>query len=312
MPMIQIFKTNHQTLESLDRITPNSWINMTDPTEEEIDSISKALSIERDFITDALDKEERSRFEMEEKTALILVNTPFEENQEGRIQYVTLPLAIILTEENIVTVSLKETPVLKNFHFPASVDFSTSKRNRFILKILYHNAEIYLSYLKQVDKNSTEIETRLHKSMKNKELIQMLRLEKSLVYFSTSLKANETVLEKLLRMPFIKAYPEDEDLLEDVIIENNQAIEMCQIYTDILIGTMDAFASVISNNLNIVMKLLTSITILLTIPTLIASLWGMNVPVPFQYNPYGFWIVLGISVGAAVIGLIYMFRKKML
>ena len=155
------------------------------------------------------------------------------------------------------------------------------------------------------------MEGELHKSMKNKELIAMLNLEKSLVYFSTSLKSNEAVLERLMRMEFIRRYPDDTDLLEDVIIENKQAIEMCTIYRDILSGTMDAFASVISNNLNIVMKLLTSITIMLTIPTLFASLWGMNVPVPFQNSPWGFVIVCGISLVASVISGIIMFRKKM-
>ncbi len=181
-----------------------------------------------------------------------------------------------------------------------------------LLQILYRNSVLFLSYLKQIDKNSTRVEQELHKSLKNQELIQMLKLEKSLVYFATSLKSNEVVMEKLMRMSFIKKYPDDMELLEDVIIENKQAIEMCNIYRDILSGTMNAFASVISNNLNIVMKLLTSITIILSIPTLIASLWGMNVGVPFANNPFGFVIVIAISVLIALGSAVVMVRKNML
>jgi len=175
--------------------------------------------------------------------------------------------------------------------------------------MLYRNASLFLFYLRQVDKASTRVENELHISMKNKELIQMLGLEKSLVYFSTSLKSNELVLEKLLRMDFVKDFPEDTDLLEDVIVENKQAMEMSGIYRDILSGTMDAFASVISNNLNIVMKLLASVTIILTVPTIVSSLWGMNVPVPFEGSPFGFWIVLGVA-GLATLGAILLAKYK--
>ena len=243
---------------------------------------------------------------------LILVDTPTVEVRPGRgFVYTTLPYGIILTEANIVTVCLKETALTRAFSDSPVKSFSTKKKSRFILQILYRNAAKFLVYLRQIDKKSMEIEGELHKSMKNKELIAMLNLEKSLVYFSTSLKSNEAVLERLMRMEFIRRYPDDTDLLEDVIIENKQAIEMCTIYRDILSGTMDAFASVISNNLNIVMKLLTSITIILTIPTLFASLWGMNVPVPFQNAPWGFAVVCGLSALTSIITAIVMFRKKL-
>ncbi len=311
--MIQIFRTDNYQINKLTEIVPDSWIHLVAPTEEEIALVSEKLSLEPDFLRAALDEEERSRLEIEEGNVLILVDTPIVEVDGDTYVYSTLPLAVILTKTNLVTVSLKDITLLKYFYDLRVLGFSTKKRNRFILQILYRNATLYLSYLKQVDKASTKVQMELHKSMKNKELIQMLQLEKSLVYFSTSLKGNEIVMEKLLRQPFIKAYPDDEDLLEDVIIENKQAIEMCQIYMDILSGTMDAFASVISNNLNIVMKLLTSITIVLTIPTIIASLWGMNVKgIPFADNALGFWIVVGIALGMSIIGAIYMFRKKML
>ncbi|MPN27217.1 hypothetical protein SDC9_174645 [bioreactor metagenome] len=178
------------------------------------------------------------------------------------------------------------------------------------LQFLYRNATLFLFYLRQVDKSSTRVENELHISMKNKELIQMLGLEKSLVYFSTALKSNEIVLEKMLRLEFVRDYPEDTELLEDVIIENKQAIEMSNIYRDILSGTMDAFASVISNNLNIVMKLLAVITIALTIPTIVFGLWGMNVPVPFAQNPLGFLYIMAIALALTLGAIWVMMRKK--
>ncbi len=310
--MITIFKTDDYQIHKLTEIVPDSWIHMVAPTEEEIALVAEKLELESDFIRAALDEEERSRLEIEQGQVLILVDTPTVEVEGESYVYSTLPLAIILTKDNIVTVSLKDIALLKYFYDLRILGFSTKKRNRFILQILYRNATMFLSYLKQVDKASTKVQMELHKSMKNKELIQMLQLEKSLVYFSTSLKGNEIVMERLLRISFIKTYPEDEDLLEDVIVENKQAIEMCQIYMDILSGTMDAFASVISNNLNIVMKLLTSITIILTIPTIIASLWGMNVPVPFTNNPFGFWIVMAIALCVSIFGVLFMIKRKML
>ncbi len=310
--MISFFRTDDQKIHLLDDIESGCWVHVVNPTKDEIDLLLAITDVERDFLVAALDEEERSRIETENGQTLIVVDTPTIElsDKEGIINS-TFPLGIILTDDNIFTVCLKDSSVLQDFTNNRVKGFSTKKKSRFILQLLYRNAAKFLVYLRQIDKKSTELEGELHKSMKNKELIAMLNLEKSLVYFSTSLKSNEAVLERLMRMEFIRRYPDDTDLLEDVIIENKQAIEMCTIYRDILSGTMDAFASVISNNLNIVMKLLTSITIMLTIPTLFASLWGMNVPVPFQNSPWGFVIVCGISLVASVISGIIMFRKKM-
>jgi magnesium transporter len=220
-------------------------------------------------------------------------------------------MGIILSGENIITVCLKAIPLLNDFMSGKIKSFYTFKKSRFILQLLFKNATYYLQYLKQIDRMSLNIERELHKSMKNKELIQLLDLEKSLVYFSTSLRGNEIVLEKMLKLDAIKKYPEDEDLLEDVIIENKQAIEMANIYSNILSGMMDAFASVISNNLNIVMKFLTSVTIVLTIPTMIASFFGMNVPVPLSMQPYAFIIIIAISLGLSTILALFMAKKKM-
>jgi len=214
-------------------------------------------------------------------------------------------------DEVIITVCTRETPIITDFTEERIRNFWTFKRTRFILQLLHRNASRFLAYLKQIDKASMHVQDLLEKSSRNQELLQMMKLEKSLVFFSTSLKGNEMVMEKLLRLEVIQKYPEDADLLEDVIIENKQAIEMCNIYRDIMSGTMDAFASIISNNLNITMKVLTSLTVVMSIPTIFASLWGMNVKVPFANSPAGFWIVLGISVAAALGAFFLLYKKKM-
>ena len=312
--MIRIFSSaENNNFKEIDKIEPGAWVHLLDPTEEELVSVRDTLHIEDEFIRAALDEEETVRIEAEDDQTLVLVDIPVVSAERNSFMYTTLPMGIIITADNIVTVCLEETSILEDFwNKNVRGGFDTCKKTRFLLQILYKNAGKYLQYLRQIDKASTQVENALHKSMKNSELIQMLRLEKSLVYFSTSLKSNEIVLEKMLKSKVIQRYPDDLDLLEDVIIENKQAIEMGTIYRDILSGTMDAFASVISNNLNIVMKVLTSITIILSIPTLFASLWGMNVEgIPFAQNPLGFWcvvLVAGVCSGAAVW---FLWKKKM-
>ncbi len=296
--MIKIYKSIENELIEVNKISDGVWVNLTSPTEEEINEVSQCLGMDIDFIKSALDEEERSRIETDDDNGqvLILVDTPFIGSEMDSMIYETMPIGIILADLCIVTVCLKESLILEPFLKNAVKTFYTFKKSRFILQMLYKNAELYLQFLKQIDKQSSNIESELHKSMKNKELIQLLTLEKSLVYFSTSLKANEIVMEKLLRHVFIRKYPDDTELLEDTIIENKQAIEMAKIYSDILSGTMDAFASVISNNLNIVMKVLTSITIVMAIPTIIASFFGMNVPVPGAGNPFAFYGIMAAAV----------------
>lgn len=310
--MLEIFKSLDETLFKLEEIEDGAWINLVNPTSEELDFIEKELSVERDFLRAALDDEESARLETEEGQVLILVDTPYVEKQDDHIIYETLPLGIIITDKNIITVCLKNSIVLDQFEKNSIRTFYTYKKYRFLYQILYKNAQRYLLYLRQIDKMSNYIEEQLHQSMKNKELIQLLDLTKSLVYINTSLKANQIVLEKILRINIIKKYSEDEDLLEDVIIENKQAIEMATIYSGILSGTMDAFASLISNNLNIVMKLLTSITILMAIPTIFSGLFGMNFAnLPFSGSPYGFWIVIGMSVATAGIAGFILAKKNL-
>ncbi len=309
--MTDIFATSSGELHRLTEFAEGCWAHLTDPEPDEINSVLDFFAIDTDFIKAALDEEESPHIEHEDCGTLIMVDIPIVQPDEKSFLYTTLPLGIILCGKGIVTICLKETAIINDFMEGRVRSFSVNKKYRFLLQILYRNASKFLQYLKQIDKASSVVESELHKSMKNRELIQMLRLEKSLVYFSTSLTGNELVLEKLLRTSSLTRYPDDEDLLEDVIIENKQAIEMCTIYRDILSGTMDAYASVISNNLNIVMKLLASVTILLSVPQIIYSLFGMNTGVPFEGTSSGFWIVLGISVVVTLAVAFVMWIKKM-
>lgn len=308
--MIQIFMTFDDGIHRIDEIKEGCWISLTDPSATELLEISEKCHIEVADLRAPLDEEERSRIEVEEDYSLILVDIPTVEQKNDKDRYITIPLGIILTKKVLITACLEETPILKSFIDGRVRSFFTYKKTRFILQILYKNATVYLQYLRIIDRKSEEIEEKLHISTKNRELIELYELEKSLVYFTTSLRSNEVVLEKLLKSDNIKKYPEDTELLEDVIIENKQAIEMSNIYNTTLSGTIDAFASIISNNLNIVMKFLTTVTIVLSIPTMIFSLYGMNfINIPLGSSPYGFYIV---TIGTlALTGLLaFILAKK--
>jgi magnesium transporter len=310
--MLQIYKSADNRIITLDQVENGAWINLINPDQQEILYVYNNLSISIDYIKAALDEEERSRIEVDEGCTIVLIDIPVpKSDQKDEGIYYTIPLGIIITEHHIVTVSLKENDVINDFIERKNKTFYTYKKTRFLLQILYKNSKLYLQYLRHIDKASDQIECKLHKSLKNQELIQLLELEKSLVYFSTSLKSNELVLEKVQRFNPVKMYSEDTELLEDVIIENKQAIEMANIYSSILSGTMDAYASVISNNLNIVMKFLTSFTIILSIPTMVASFFGMNVDVPFENNPHAFAIIFTMTIFFSVILAITMARKQM-
>ena len=283
--MIQIYKSTSETdptLKLLDTIENGCWINVVAPSDEELILISKKTGVPLEFLKAPLDDEETSRIDFEDDSIVVIVDIPFTEMEDNSLIYDTYPLAIIHSETLIITVCLKNSKVLTDFINSKIKSFYTFKKSRFILQVLNRVSTYYLLYLRQIDKKSLMIEKRLHKSMKNRELIQLHSLEKSLVYFSTSLKANEITLEKMLKLEIMQKYEEDKEILEDVIIENKQAIEMTEIYSNILASTMDFFASVISNNLNIVMKVLASVTILMAIPTIIGGIFGMNVMLPFK------------------------------
>ena len=240
-----------------------------------------------------------------------VTDIPITEEDDDKYTYATLPFGCIFTDKTIVTVCLNETSIIYDLLSGRFIrDFNIHKRTRFFLQLQYAISKKYLQYLKQIDRASQRVQAELEKSMRNEELIEMLSLEKALVYFSTSLRANTAVLDRVPRL--VKFYEEDEDLWDDVLIENRQAIEMSNIYREILSGTMDAYASIISNNLNVVMKILASITLIISVPSMIAAFWGMNTGVPFEGKQWGFWVVIGINVVIAIIMLVLLAKKKML
>ena len=285
------------------------------PSEEELQEIAAATKIQMDFLTAPLDEEEKSRIEIEDDQILVLVDIPFLRSNKD---YDTLPLGIIITENHITTVCLEPNAVTAEFGAHNTKIFSTFKKTRFLFQILFKSATLYLKYIRIIIRRTDELEKHLRQSMQNSELFNLLDLQKSLTYFSTSLRSNYIVMEKLLRLRsatqsrhLIKLYEEDEDLLEDVIIEYKQAVEMVEMYSHILNSMMEVFASIISNNLNLVMKFLATMTIVLAIPTLVSSMWGMNVPVPFADNPWGFAIVLTVALGVSGAAAYLLWKRRM-
>ncbi len=308
--MQRIYKTNDNQISVIDEFEPGCWINITNPDADELRHFSERYEIEADFLLAALDEEESPRVDSENGQIMIIVDIPYQEHNNNPAHlFNTLPLVIILTKQVVVTVTTAETDILNEFTQNRIKGFYTQFKTRFVLQILYRISQRYMTYLRSIERSSLRLEDGLLKSLTNKELVEMLRLQKSLVYLSTSLRANGLVLERLLRNPNIKNYQEDEDLLEDVIIENRQAIQMADIYSSILATTSESFASIISNNQNNIVKLLTSATIVMTIPTIISGLMGMNVPLPFS-GPYGFWyIMILIALLAALVGFVLWRRK---
>ncbi len=275
--MVKFYSCESGGMRELSERENGCWINVVAPEPDEVAWIERDLGVPPEFMTEALDEEESSHIEREDDIRLIVVDIPFSSKTDDGISYSTMPISIILTPEHLITVSIKDNTVIKDFADGKEKNVNTAYKTQFVFQILMRVTKRYLSHLKAIDKHSTELEVKLRRSMRNKELTGMLDYEKSLVYFQTSLKANELTLQKITKNNFIKMYDEDSELLDDVMIEIRQALEMCNIYLSILSGTMDAFASVISNNLNIVMKVLTSLTIVMSIPTMVFSFYGMNI-----------------------------------
>ena len=312
--MVSIYKHINGQFSLLEDFENGSWINLVAPTNEELNLVSQKTGADIDLLHAALDEEERSRIELEEEInqTIMVVDIPRVE-KEGTDTYVytTLPLGIIFVGDYIITVCLIKSSLIEDFIKGKVKKFYTYKRTRFVLLLLYRNSARYLRYLRLIDKASERLNEEVQRSYRNKELFQMMALEKSLVYFATSLKGNEAVLEKLVKVNYVKKYHDDEELLDDVIVENKQAIEMCSIYREILSGMMDAYASIISNNLSIVMKFLAAVTIVISLPTLVTSAWGMNVNLPWESNPYGFVIVMSIALAVGILSVVWLWRKKM-
>lgn len=311
--MLKIYKTtDSDEFIELDEFEKGCWINLVAPTSEELIRVKDSLNIELDFLKAPLDDEESPRVEIEDAQDLIIVDVPMVDEDEASLTYYTLPLGIIVSDDYIITTCLKNSYILEQFEQNKVKSFYTYKKNRFLLQILFKIATRYLLYLKQIDKISDKIEEKLHQATRNKELIQMFALQKSLVYFSASLKSNDLVMQKILKLDAIQLYPEDQDLLEDVIIENKQAIEMTNIYSNVLSSTMDTSASIISNNQNMVMKFLTTITIVMSIPNIVSGFYGMNVEgLPFANTPHSFLTVILFTASVSGVTTAILAKKNM-
>lgn len=313
--MLKIYKTSavEKKAKKVKKMTSDCWIDLIAPTQDEIDKVANRTGVEKELIMKLLDTEELPRVEQEDNATLIVIDIPYLE-EEGEHKYKTYPLGIIITNNNyIITVTVKKTLMLNDFKRNKVKDFRTAKKTRFLIQILLKSASSYLKALKEVNHDIEAKEKVLKKSTENKDLVELLETEKTLVYFMTSLKANDAVLEKLAKGIVLPLYEGDLDLLEDTIIENKQAIEMAGIYRDILSSITDTYATIISNNLNIAMKFLAAATIVLSIPTMISSFLGMNVSLgPIENLSNAFVVVVLIAVVVSIIVALLLKKKNML
>lgn len=312
--MINYYVERNHRIEQASVPEPYCWVQLTDPCEDEIREVAAKYELPSEAVKAALDLDERSRVEQDDNYKMIILNIPTRDSDSEVELYTTIPLSIILTEESIITVCSKDTHVLRGFASGTERGFHPGKHSRFVFQILYATARRFLLYLRMVEKKSDAAEVKFGRAQKNKELIELMKLEKSLVYFTVGLRSNEAVLEKLIRTDFIAKYEEDAELLEDAMVENKQAIEMAKINTDILESMSNTFASVISNNLNVAMKVLAIITVVMAIPTMVFSAYGMNLSsahMPFADNPWGFPIIIGLSLLASIIAMIAILRIKL-
>ncbi len=315
--MFRIYKSENGLLVSAERPSPNTWVCLLSPTEEEISYIEQKFQILPEFLRYPLDEEERPRIEKEGQQILIILRVPDIVSRGLFIKYETIPLGIILTEENIITVCLKDHPIFEEFITLAnkSKTFNLAKPVYFILNFMLAVTSLYIKLLRQIDRTLEEYEEEIFRSIENEEILKMLSIEKTLTYFNTSLQGNDTVLIKIQSGRYIRLTEEEMELLEDVQIENRQAIEMTKVFLNIVAGTMDAYTSVINNNLNLIMKLLAGIAIILSIPTIIYSMYGMNIPLPFQElppfkgSPHAFYLVNIITIFLCFL-LFFVLRKK--
>ena len=314
--MINYYKTDNRIIREIEEYEEGCWIKLTSPTLEECADISDMFDMDVADVRAALDDEESSRISLEDEYTLLLVDIPSAEVRNNRHTYTTLPLGILITDKVVITVCSEETPVLRTFIEQRVREFSTKKQMRFTYQILYNGAMVYQSLLRNIDRKRTEIEERINEEgTEDSDLIDLHELESNLVYFATSLRSNSVVLDRLTRYGRLRQYSEDQELLDDVIIENKQAIEMTAIYRDIINGTRELMTTVINNRLNNVMKYLAGITIVMSIPTIISGLWGMNVAgnwMPLSNSPHGFGIICVVTLIICIITYIILKKRKML
>ncbi len=314
--MIKYYQKENGKLRELDSRAPLCWMHIAPPfTQAELESVSQQLDIPLDFLTDSLDIDERSRYEREDGVRLIVLNTPTPNNSDAinAATYITVPIGIILASDYVLTITAFENPVLQRFLDNKIKNFNPSEREDFVLKILEQNVYYFLNCLKDLNNRRYQIEKELYESSSNAQLKQLLSIEKSLVYFVTSLSANDLLMMKMKRTDFLQIRDDEDlvDLLDDIVIDNSQANEMANVYASILSGTMNAFASIISNNLNMVIQRLTLVTIILMVPTLVASFFGMNIKNGIEEWVPAFPIILVVSLVLSVI-LAWFFRRRQL
>jgi magnesium transporter len=310
--MITQYITTSAGLTEIEEYRPGCWVKVVNPTEKEIASLVTQFGMPIDFLTDPLDVDERARFEVEEGNTLILIRSARREPEEAAIPYITLPIGIILTPDLTITVTLTEVDVMEEFLSGWVRNHDTRQRTRFVLQLCYRTALRFLRYLKEINRMTGQIERKLHRSTTNEQLLGLFNLQKSLVYFTTSLRSNSLMIEKFSYQSVLDMTDEEHDLYEEIVIENKQALEMANIYTSIITGMTGTFASIINNNVNVVMKLLTSVTILIALPTMIASIYGMNINLPIQGHPLAFLMVMGTALSLSAVGLFVLIRWKVL
>ncbi len=313
--MLTIYKTDEGVIRTVQGFEDGVWVRLVGPTHAELTSVAQQYNIEADDLATALDDEESARISLEDGYTLIIADIPSSEVRHEKKMYTTIPMGIILKQNAIITICREESPIIECFARGKQKDFSTKKKMRFIYQILFRSASMYQACLRSIDRKRVEIEERADKDMQDGDVIDLHELESTLVYFATSLRSNSVVLERLRRYKRIDQYPEDMELLEDVMVEYQQAIEMTVIYRDIVDGTRELLSSVMNNKLNSVMKYLTTITLVMAIPSVISGIYGMNVSdewMPFANVPYGFEIVVGIIVIICIVTLWILKKKRML
>lgn len=313
--MLKLYRTDNKVLHEIDEVTDGCWVNMVNPSYNEVAEIAYQFGIDEADIMAALDEEESSRIELEDGYTLILIDIPSVEVRHDKNRHTTIPLGMLITQTAIITVCTVETPILNDFISKRIKDFSTKKKMRFIYQIFARTISFYQSTLRSIDKMRTEIEERVGDDTTDIDLIDLHELESTLVYFATSLNANSGVLNRLTRYTRLEQYPDDQELLDDLIVENRQAIEMTSIYRDILNGTRELISSIIDSKLNNVMKYLTAITLVMAIPTIISGFYGMNVRsegMPFAETPQGFGIICVLTVIICAVAMVVLKKKRML
>lgn len=314
--MVRYYEKQGRELIERSELEDGYWINISPPFNRvELETLAERLTIPIDFLNDSLDIDERTRFEEEDDIKLIVVNAPIlgQNINDERTLYVTVPIGIILIPDHIITITSYSNPVIEGFLNMRVRRFNPRDSSMFALQILEQNVYHYLRCLKDINVRRNTIEQEVYSSSRNQDLKRLLNLEKSLIYFVTALSSNALLMSRMDRIDFlgIKDDSEKQDLFEDIIVDNSQAQEMAHIYSNILGGTMEALASVISNNLNEVMQRLTLVTIVLMVPTLVSSFYGMNVALPFKDHPYAFWGLLGVAVIMVVILLMFFRTRKL-